>query len=130
MSILRWFSGLFGQKRVSKDGPTLSIVLLLREFRDLPQLVLVQAAERAWNADFHTEENKKYVLAGPVASLVQFGGRIFLSILSVPKPYRENPKRESENIPELRQRQAWAEHNAWISLDFNGRILRAQGIWN
>jgi hypothetical protein len=71
-------------------------------------------------ADFHTENSGNHVVKKQLIYIVKFGG-LLLSLISLPPPYGAAPEREAQRIPELRRRKAWAEHRAWISVDYNYR---------
>jgi uncharacterized protein YegJ (DUF2314 family) len=117
MDILRVLGRLFSKKQEPNNADPLSIVLLLREFNEFPESILVPAAERAWAADFHSEDSGNYVVRNEAVGLIKFGDELFLNLLSVPRPYGGAAAREVERMPDLRRRTAWAEHRAWFSID-------------
>jgi hypothetical protein len=74
MNITGFLARLFRKTKPSAPGSDkapLSMVLLLREFRDLPEEVLALAAERAWNADFHSEDSGNYVVKNEAICLLR-----------------------------------------------------------
>lgn len=52
-------------------------------------------------------------------ALVKFSGELF-HVLNSAQPYGNEPERAAQTIPELRRRKAWADHKAWISIDYCG----------
>ncbi len=120
MSILARLRNLFRRTRASQEDsePLVSIVLLLREQRDLPEDVLRQAAARAWGPEFSGEESGNFVVGGPFFNMVKIRG-LMLQVLVAARPYVDDPERAAKSIAELRCRKVMAEHTAWISVDCN-----------
>jgi len=99
MFILRTFRRLLRgrQPQPPEDAGSISIVLLLRETRDFPESVVSQAAERAWNADFHTEGSGNCVIQEQRLCLVKFGGELF-HVLNSAQPYGNAPERAAQTM--------------------------------
>jgi uncharacterized protein YegJ (DUF2314 family) len=115
------FKELWGRFRGRRTPPEeesfVSVVLLLREARSLPKQVVELAAERAWSADFHTEGSGNLVAQNGALCFVKYGGEMF-QVINSARGYGDTSERVSEEIMELRQRTAWADHRAWVSVDY------------
>jgi hypothetical protein len=64
------------------------------------------------------EESSNFIKASGERALVSAGPHL-ISLKSCPRPYlSDNPKEYAKNLLRLSQQRAWAEHSAWVSLDY------------
>lgn len=100
----------------------ISFVALLREPIELDPAVLAKVAGKLWDADLGdgTSEGPDGFVAGigPLNTIMH-GGRMFL-VNSIPKPYVEDPEQAAEEISDLRMRDLFLQHQAWLSCDAMG----------
>lgn len=109
-------------KRRKHKSRMISLVVLLREPATLDPTVLARTASRAWNADLgdgSTEGEDGFVVGiGPVNTIVHRNRPYMVNCM--PAPYVENPEDASGSIVDLRVRQLFLEHRAWLSCDAMG----------
>ncbi len=100
----------------------ISFVALLREPMTLDPVVLAKTASRAWKADLgdgSVEGEDGFVVgAGPINTIV-YDNRPYL-INCMPSPYVDDLETVSKSIVDLRIRQLFDEHKAWVSCDALG----------
>jgi hypothetical protein len=105
-------------KQQQSEKPIISIVLLLRKPYPFTKEELRAAAENAWRVPFAGDpDTKHFVMPAGKVTLVKSGAHL-LSVLAVPKPYFDDPEEVSKDLPEGNLRNAWAEHRAWIAVDY------------
>jgi hypothetical protein len=95
-----------------------SLVLLLREPHIYSSSELQRAAERAWRRSFDGKADPMYfvVTKGPT-SMVKIGSHV-VNVLHAAQTYLDDPQATAEQLPQLDQKKAWLEHQAWAALDF------------
>jgi uncharacterized protein YegJ (DUF2314 family) len=104
--------------RPRPEEPPASLVLLLRQPRDLDATTLANAAARAFGLDVRAGEAE----AGPSVVgesphfLVQLPDHL-LAVHNVALPYFDNPAAVAAGLPELRLREAVTRHRAWVSVE-------------
>lgn len=104
--------------RPRQEEPPVSLVLLLRQPRDLDAPALARAAAAAFALDVRPGEAG----AGPCVVgetphfLVQLPDRL-LAVHNAALPYFDNPAAVAADLPELRLRGAVARHLAWLSVE-------------
>lgn len=128
MGLWDWLSDLFRFQRTSrgKDKPLVSIVLLLREPRELQEEIVRLAARRAWNAEFPTgEKQANYVTGRDPFFVISYEGWTFL-VNNHPNSYVSDVEKIAAQIPELRLRLAFLNHTAWLSVDLLGAQSEAE----
>jgi uncharacterized protein YegJ (DUF2314 family) len=107
-----------GKREAAAEGATKSLVLLLREVRDIDENSLRDVV----NATFGLELNPgnphatEFVTGEQPFLFAQFHGRLF-QVLSFARPYFEDAASLTGQLNELRARKALVEHRAWISVD-------------
>jgi hypothetical protein len=108
---LRW-------QRTDKSEP-ISMVMLLREAHFFHANELRSAAERAWHTSFSHEdkESKHCVVQKGSVTLVKAGPHL-LNFFYCAAPYSDDPKSNTGWLPQASQREAWAQHAAYCSVDF------------
>ena len=108
------------QMRLRDEGPhPVSMVLLLRRPTNLTLEYLRIVAQRAWDVSFSdAAECRNFVSASGDGALVSAGAHL-ISLLACPRQYFSESSGEiSGNLLQSSQEKAWAEHSAWISLDY------------
>lgn len=118
MSIWSWLGELFGRRRPPEQR-VVSLVLLLRDERYLDVAILQRLAERALEVEFDDSddpENFVVMVKDDVNYMIRARGEMFL-VNNYPRPYVDDVQRAGDEIPELRLRQAFLEHRAWLSVD-------------
>jgi hypothetical protein len=129
------FWRIFGKK----DPPVKSLVFFLSQPRDITELDLIAAANRAFGAhirprarsrmvgspaiasevDAEDEANPKEFVAsseGLPTMILKVQGYMLL-VHSIPLPYTADPAAASKTIRDLRLRHVFAEHQAWLGVD-------------
>jgi uncharacterized protein YegJ (DUF2314 family) len=98
--------------------PQVSLVLLLREPRDLDMELLTQLINETFYLDLGQGDPKRteFVRGEAPMFFAQFQGHLF-HVLAMPDPYFPDVQAVSNDIKELRLRKAVAEHRAWLSVD-------------
>lgn len=117
---VKWFRSR-GQEG-EQEHQMLSFVALLKEPQYMEAIILATAANKAWNADLGNgsdEGDDGFVVGETPACMIQYQGKMIL-VNSFPTPYVEEPEEAAETIPDLRLRELFAEHKAWISCDAMG----------
>ena len=96
-----------------------SMVLLLRQPHYFLEEELRRAAGAAWGISFAGGgESRHFVVQTGVMTMLK-AGRHTLSFLHAPRPYLDDdPGSIAKRFPKPSQRQAWAEHRAWASVDY------------
>jgi hypothetical protein len=105
------------------DTPV-SMVLLLKEPRFPSLETLREAAAKAFGVSFQatpTARHSVYV-QGTIFTMANVGPHT-LSFLFYTKPYGEQSPEFGNSMPLESQRKAWAEHKAWMAIDYaRGRV--------
>jgi uncharacterized protein YegJ (DUF2314 family) len=94
-------------------------VLLLREERYIDPIILRKLAANAFDIEFDDSEDAEnfvVVVQDDVNYMIQAHGQTFL-VNNYARPYIEDLEEVSEEIQELRLRQAVRDHRAWLSVD-------------
>ena len=124
-SLLR--RGEHGDKE--RDLPV-SMVLLLREPHFLTLDQLRSAGARAFGARFTNDKASQNFVVEVLLFTIMKAGVHTLSFLNYTKPYGEGEfsQQFATSLPKASQRQAWAEHTAWMSVDYvkGGRDLELE----
>lgn len=112
------------RRKAAEDGEhqMLSFVALLREPQYMEGVILANAANKAWNADVGNGSDEGvdgFVVGESPASLIKYHDRMIL-VNSFSDPYVESPEQAAQSIPDLRLRELFSEHRAWISCDALG----------
>lgn len=118
MSFWSWLISLFGRRK-RPEKRIVSLVLLLREERYLDPVILRKLASNAFDVEFEdTDDADNFVVTvqDDVNFMIQAHGQMFL-VNNYARPYIEDVEEVSEEIQELRLRQAVREHRAWLSVD-------------
>ncbi len=116
MSLWKKLRQLF--RLTGKDHHFVSIVILLRQPRDLSEDILRAAAERAWKCKFEgSEENPNFIMHKTRHSVVWAEGH-FMTVANSANPYGDNPVKQAERMRDLRWRKAWLEQRAFTSIDY------------
>src|SRR5690242_15983669 len=104
--------------RPAPEEPLVSLVLLLRQPRDLDAATLARAASLAFGLDVSPCESpaSACVVGEAPHFLVQLPDRLLAVHLGA-EPYFDNPAAVAAGLPELRLRKAVARHRAWLSVD-------------
>jgi uncharacterized protein YegJ (DUF2314 family) len=108
--------------RRRKRHRLISIVALLREPVTFDPAVLAKVAGKAWRADLGDGESEGadgFVAGADIVNTIMHDGRMFL-INSFARPYFDDPESLAEQIPDLRIRTLFREHQAWFSCDALG----------
>ncbi len=117
-SFWSWLMSLFVRKRRPAKR-IVSLVLLLREERYLDPVILRKLASNAFDMEFEDSddaENFVVMVQDDVNYMIKAHGQMFL-VNNYARPYIEDVEEVSEEIQELRLRQAVREHRAWMSVD-------------
>jgi hypothetical protein len=125
-SILRW-----GETADKKEGGLpVSMVLLLREPRFPTLDRLRSAGEKAFGTTFTDDKESRHFVVEVVLFTIMKAGPHTLSFLNYTQPYGQGefPQEFGRLLPNASQRQAWAEHTAWIAVDYvkGGRDLELE----
>jgi hypothetical protein len=108
----------FGKASDERAEPPASMVLLLRE-ESFPRLEqLRQAAERAFGTPFSLDKNSRHCVYTQILFTLMRVGPHTVSFMFYAKPYGENSQELGMAWPVPSQRQAWAEHTAWMAIDY------------
>lgn len=103
---------------ITKRHEFVSIVILLRQSRDLPESKIRAAAERAWECKMEgTESAPGFVQQKGPRSVVWIPG-YFLSIVNAARPYGDEPAKQAEKMRHPGGRQAWLAQRAFTSIDY------------
>ncbi|MES2791145.1 MAG: DUF2314 domain-containing protein [Planctomycetota bacterium] len=129
MSFWSWLMSLFGRRR-PPEKRIISLVLLLREERYLDPIILRKLATNAFGIEFDdSDEAENFVVTvqEDVNYMIQAHGQMFL-VNNYPRPYIEDLEEVSEEIQELRLRQAFLDHRAWLSVDRFGPVAMSEDV--
>lgn len=114
--VVGFFRGWF---RARRRRPIISLVLLLRQPRELDAAGLAAAASRALGTAVSAAEDPE-----ATSFVAGEGSHFFLKlrdttfmVLNFASPYADEPEREAAKLPELRLAQALAGHTPWLSVD-------------
>ncbi len=104
--------------RPRQEDPPVSLVLLLRQPRDLDTAGLARAAASAFGVDVRAGESDagSCVVGASPHFLAQLPDRL-LAIHNAGLPYFDNPAAVAASLAELRLREAVARHQAWVSVE-------------
>ena len=108
-----------------EEHQMLSFVALLREPQYVEGVILATAARKAWDADLGdgsedgAEGEDGFAVGQSPSCVIRYRQRMLL-INSFPTPYVDNPEAEAEIIADLRLRELFASHQAWLSCDAMG----------
>lgn len=100
----------------------ISFVALLKEAMPMEPTVVATAASKAWDADLSAGEEggeDGYVIGNELSMMIQFRDRSFL-FNAIPRPYTDDPEKQSEQLCDLRLQTLYAKHTAWMSCDAFG----------
>lgn len=107
------------KKQVSK---IVSLVALLREPKTFDPAVLAHLASKVWNADLGdgTREGEDgHVMSTDIVTVIRHGNQMYL-LNCFPRPYVDDVEAASQDLLDLRIRELFVEHQAWISIDALG----------
>ncbi len=109
------------------DQSILSFVALLLEPGYMEPLIIAKAAERAWGADIGVERSGKdgFVVGSDHSSVIRFRGRDIL-VNNFNSPYVEDPVDAAQSITDLRLREYFGQHTAWLSVDALGAEFKSE----
>jgi hypothetical protein len=112
-SILR-----LGNAAPATHAPPVSMVLLLRaeRFPNLEQLR--DAAEKAYGRKFSGDKSSAHCVYQQILFTLARVGPHTLSFMFYTKPYDEEYRALGNSWALPNQRTAWAEHTAWIAVDY------------
>ncbi len=125
-----WFTvALFMERprRAKDDRPLISLVLLLRESRNMDAHSLSQRLGIAWGVPVETAKekdvskeanvaNKTYVVGDSPIFMIGHAGGFYL-VNNFDRPYFEEPDKAAEDCPDQRLKKVIREHRAWLSVD-------------
>jgi hypothetical protein len=94
------------------------MVLLLRKPHSLGAEELRSAAERAWCISFAGGEGSMHFVSQSSQATFLKAGPHLLSFFNHPGPYIDNPQDNIAWLPQASQQKAWAEHLAYIAVDY------------
>ena len=121
MSLKEAFEALLrmGKSTGPPAGDPVSVVLLLREPRFPSLEQLRDAASKAFGVSFSSDRAARHsvYVRGAIFTLANVGAHT-LSFLFYTKPYGEESPDFGKSMPLETQRRAWAEHKAWIAIDY------------
>ena len=100
------------------EEPMISLVLLLREPRQLDQQTMARHIRDAWGIELDVDDPaaKQFVVCVAPGAMIQIDGVNFL-VHNWPRPYVDEPDSAGAQITELRLREAMTQHRAWLSVD-------------
>jgi uncharacterized protein YegJ (DUF2314 family) len=106
-------------KQETSDDAFLSIVILLSEPQTLSERNLGEAVESAYGhpEKLSSSDGSLHAIKPGFAYFLKIGPHL-LQILNTFNPYVDDPVGDAATIPELRRRKAFAEHRAWMSVDY------------
>lgn len=121
MGLWNWFKSLFGKGDPPEDAPIIALVLLVREPRFLDEDMLRELINTAWDADLRPDDPDatEFVVGASPSFMVQYRERHFL-VNNFAAPYVEDVDAAAADMKELRRRQAFEQHKAWLSVDLLG----------
>lgn len=107
----------FNQEDEAGGGSLISIVLLLREPRELTMEQVRDMVVRAWGVKLgeDQEANEWMGRMGPSFALVTRFGVYALHV--APEPYMSNPEEAAEDIKDIRLADVISKHRAWYAVD-------------
>lgn len=112
----------------TSDGqqpPMTSLVLLLRNPRQMTARILVQYVQDAWGGRYHCDESMpeedshitgRFVVGSKPSFLVSSPEGMFL-VNVFDQPYFDDPQALADEVGDLRLRHTLGENKAWISVD-------------
>lgn len=108
----------------SPSKPFISFVLLLAAPRQLTAAPLSKACSRAWGGGFPTGDAGEDKPSAAPTFVVGDSPLFFVKSLEAlymvhnfPTPYDEDAGKTAESIPDLRVREAFRNHRAWLAVD-------------
>jgi uncharacterized protein YegJ (DUF2314 family) len=107
----------------SEKKPLVSIVLLQRKQRYMDNVMLARLASKAWGIDVKggsdesAEEDASYFAVGESPMFIVKGREGVFLVINHPGPYVEDVEKEAKSIRELRLREHFKQHTAWMSVD-------------
>lgn len=113
--------GIWWYRRTRAEQPTrmTSLVALLREPMEIDITVLAKTAGRAWHADLgdgSAEGEDGFAVGGGAINTILHDNRPYL-VNCLPRPYVDDIDAVCETIVDLRVRELFCEHKAWVSFD-------------
>src|SRR5262245_6535940 len=130
MGLWNWFLNLFGKGTPPEDNkPLISLVLLVREARFLDEDMLRDLINKAWDADLRAgdPDATEFVVGESPTFIVQHAQRMFL-VHNFAFPYVDDVKAAAAKMKELRRRQAFEQHKAWLAVDLLGDTPPDDGL--
>lgn len=107
--------------RNGESKPLVSLVLLLRQPRELEEAELRQHVERAWGIELSDADDAANFVVGVSPSfVVKIQDRCFL-VNAFPTPYFQDSRRAAERVQDKHLRGAIIDHAAWLSVDLLGQ---------
>lgn len=113
---------LFYWMRRRRRHRLISFVGLLKNPATFDPAVVASVAGKAWNADLgdgSSEGADGFVVGVGMCTTVMYDRRMFL-INNFTQPYVEDAEQAAANIPDLRIRSLFSQHEAWFSCDALG----------
>ena len=109
--------------RAGHDEPMVAFVLLLSQPRQLDAADVAAAVKRAWEEpDEADQPDTDDAVMGQPPHFIVRAGKFAVLVNVFPEPYVSEPEREAEQIADLRLRQAFAAHRAWLSAGLLGPL--------
>jgi len=107
------------RRRRREDEPLVSLVLLLREPRELDAEVLGRSATKALGIELSSRDpDASDFVVGESPHFIVKAGRCVYGVLNVAEPYVAGHEEFAhEQITELRLREAFKRHRAWLAVD-------------
>lgn len=129
IAVIITIAGLLWYFRKRNQKEIISIVILLREPKNLSVKKISSVIKKNYNMLLSTEESDDGYIAtmSPNKSTTSFFidikrlNRRYL-INSSQLPYIENHKKVAKKIKDLRFRKAFEKHNSWLSIDWAGQV--------
>ena len=115
---LRRFLKKRQREREAQSAAIKSLVWLLKEPRELNLDTVLIIGRKALGEDFADamEAPVDPQLPGRMFIVISSSGKGF-GVIAAHKPYVDNPAQAAEEIGELRRRNLFAEHKAWLAVD-------------
>jgi hypothetical protein len=101
-------------------------VLLLRRPHFFRDTEIRTAAEKAWGIPFSGGEDSMHCVVQKGTTTLMKAGQHLISFFHYPKPYVENPKENTDWLPQASQRRVWVEHVACVGVDYMNRDADAE----
>jgi len=114
-AVLRWRR----RRAADDDAPMISLVLLLAEPRPMDLPTLTDTIERAWSVwlDRGSPDATEFVVGEKPTFVVKIGDGEMYLVHVFDRPYVDDVDAAAELIRELRLRDAFRRHRAWLSVD-------------